>query len=73
MFVVSTTFLLVSYIVPGIIRHMATLEIKNFPDKMHEEIKQQAQSEDRTLKAWVTRALKDVLKRSDKSRRWTET
>lgn len=52
---------------------MATLEIKNFPDKMHEEIKQQAQSEDRTLKAWVTRALKDVLKRSDKSRRWTET
>jgi predicted HicB family RNase H-like nuclease len=52
---------------------MAHLEIKKFPDKLHEEMKQQAQSEDRTLKAWVTRALKEALRRSDKSRRWQET
>jgi hypothetical protein len=57
----------------AIIPRMAKLELKDFDEKLHEEIRQQAKSEDRTMKAWVTRALKDVLKRCDKSRRWQET
>jgi len=52
---------------------MTHLEIKNFPDKLHDELKQQAKSEDRTLKAWITRTLKEALRRADKSRRWQET
>lgn len=49
---------------------MSKLELKDFPDKLHTEIRAQAQSEDRTLKAWVIRALKEKIAKSDKSRRF---
>jgi hypothetical protein len=52
---------------------MAKLELKDFDAKLHQEIRAQAESEDRTLKSWVTRAIREALKKADKSRRWQET
>jgi hypothetical protein len=54
-------------------RRMARLDIPNFPEQLLKEIKLQAVSEDRTIKKWVERAIKEKLSKSDKSRRWEET
>jgi hypothetical protein len=49
---------------------MRQLNIRQIPDQVYKEAKQQAISEDKPLYQWVIDALRNELKRCDPSRRW---
>jgi hypothetical protein len=45
---------------------MATIYIRDFPDKLHKEIKLKAVTDETTLKAIVIQAVTEYLKKKDK-------
>lgn len=49
---------------------MKCLLVEDVPKELMRQVKLQAASEDRTMKKWIIEALKEKLRKSDKTRVW---
>ena len=49
---------------------MKSLLVEDVPKELVRQVKLQAVAEDRTMKEWIMEALKEKLRRSDKTRVW---